>query len=716
VSQRDSVTGVTAQESRSELGDSVSSMLEARTVAIVGASARVGSFGHRMVTELARSTAPIELHLVNPRYESVLGRVCVPSLDDLPAAVDLVLLGVRDAALETELERAAARGDRSAVIFGSGHELGASPGASLRDRLSAIARSGGMALCGGGCMGFVNLEYGLRAIGYLEPDPLPRGPVAFITHSGSAFSALLRSQRRIGFTLAVSSGQELVTSAASYLHYALGLPATRIVALLLETLREPEAFRAALARAAEAEIPVIALTVGGSPTGRAMVAAHSGALAGDDGAWEALFDCYGVLRVRDLDEMTDTLELFAAGRQAATTSREGGIATVHDSGAERALIVDVADSLKVPFAPISGVTHERLAELLDPGLEPGNPVDVWGTGAGAQTVFAASLLALAEDDAVAAVALCVDLVPEFDNDMDTQLAVIEAFEGTAKPIAVLSNLHSAIDPVAAAQIRAAGIPVLEGTRTGLLALKHLLEWQDIRSQSVPEPHDLDEVRQQHWLSRLVTGPVAGAEAFALLAAYGIASVPALAVASRTAAVEAADLLGYPVALKTDEPTIAHKSDVGGVVLGLATAAEVAAAFEDLAERLGKRVLVAATAPEGVELALGVVRDPQLGPVVVVAAGGVLVEMIGDRVVGLPPIDSDRARRLIGRLSARRLLDGVRGQLAADIESVVDAVVAISVLAEELSDALEALDVNPLRCGPSGVVALDALVVARHAPA
>ena len=338
-------------------------MLEARSVAIVGASPRPESFGLRMVTELSRSAAPIELHLVNPRYDSVLGRPCVPSLDDVPEPVDLVLLGVRDAVLEAELQRAADRGDRSAVIFGSAHDHGAPQGPSLRERLAAIARGAGMAVCGGGCMGFVNLDYGLRAIGYLEPDPLPEGPVAFISHSGSAFSALLRSQRRLGFTLAVSSGQELVTSSASYLDYALGLAGTGIVAMLLETLREPEAFRAALARAAELEIPVVALTVGGSPTGRAMVAAHSGALAGDDGAWEALFEAYGVLRVRDLDEMTDTLELFAAGRRAPQTSGRSGIATVHDSGAERALVVDVADSLQVPFAEISQATHQRLARV-----------------------------------------------------------------------------------------------------------------------------------------------------------------------------------------------------------------------------------------------------------------------------------------------------------------------------------------------------------------
>jgi len=707
------VTGALARGNPTQDRDPLLSMLEARSVAVVGASARVGSFGHRMVSELARSTAPIELHLVNPRYDAVLGHACVPSLADLPDAVDLVLLGVRDAALEAVLERAAERGDKSAVIFGSAHELGNPAQPSLRERLAAIAGRANMALCGGGCMGFVNLDYGLRAIGYLEPDPLPRGPVAFITHSGSAFSALLRSQRRIGFTLAVSSGQELVTSAASYIDYALDLPGTGIVALLLETLREPAALRAALARAAEREIPVVALTVGGSPTGRAMVAAHSGALAGDDGAWEALFEAFGVLRVRDLDEMTDTLELFASGRRAPATPGGGGIATVHDSGAERALVVDLADALDVPFAPISGVTHERLAELLDPGLEPGNPLDAWGTGADAQRVFAGSLLALAADEAVAAVALCVDLVPEFDDDIETQLAVTEAFESTTKPVAVLSNLHSAIDPGAAARIRSAGVPVLEGTRTGLLAMKHLLEWRDgLVFDRSGASAKVDTSRREHWLTRLASGSISGADAFALLADYGIASTSTIAVTDHAAAIQAADVLGYPVVLKTDEPAIAHKSDVGGVMLGLQTAAEVATAFDDLAERLGKRVLVAATAPAGVELAIGLVRDPQLGPLVVVAAGGVLIELISDRVVGLPPIDRDRAHRLISRLSVHRLLKGVRGQPAADLEAVVDAVVSISILAEELGEGLNALDVNPLRCGPSGAVALDALVVAR----
>lgn len=699
--------------------NSLLSMLEARSVAVVGASPREGSFGLRMATEVCRSKAPIEIHLVNPRYDSVLGHRCVASLDEIEGPVDLVLLGVRDSVLEAELQRAAWRGDRSAVIFGSAHELGVGPGPALRDRLAGIARGAGMAVCGGGCMGFVNVAYGLRAIGYLEPDPLPAGAIALVSHSGSVFSAFLRNNRGLGFTLAVSAGQELVTSTASYLDYALDLPETRILALFLETLREPDRFRAVLARAAETEVPVVALTVGGSAPGRAMVAAHSGALAGDDGAWEALFDANGVIRVRDLDEMADTLELFASGRRAHAEAGTGGIATVHDSGAERALVVDIADSLGLKFALISPVTNERLANLIEPGLEPGNPLDVWGTGADVRKVIAGSLLALAEDDAVAAVALCVDLYRELDGDVETELALSEVLAATTKPVALLSNLQSSIDPVTAASVRSAGVPVLEGTRTGLLAFRHLLEWRDRPAPVSAAPRAVtDPSRRDYWLSRLVSGLTSGAEAFELLDAYGIATVPAIAVSDRQAALEAADSLGYPVVLKTDEPSIAHKSDVEGVILGVETRAEVAASFDDLSARLGNRVLVAAMGPSGVEIALGLVRDRNLGPLVVVAAGGVLVELIGDRSVGLPPIDNERARRLIDRLKVARLLEGPRGQPAVDIEAVVEAVVSIAILAEELGDCLEALDVNPLVCGPAGVVALDVLVVgpASAAPA
>jgi acyl-CoA synthetase (NDP forming) len=712
----------------------IRAMLEARSVAVVGASPRPGSFGDRVLTELARSHSAPEIHLVNPRYTEIAGLRCLPSLAAIPGPVDLVLCCVGDESLEAQVALAAQRGDRSAVVYGSAVDADG----SLRGRLTAIATEAGMEVCGGGCMGFVNRVHGLRAIGYLEPSPLPAGPIALVTHSGSAFSALLRADRRLGWTLAVSSGQELVTTTASYVDYALSLPETGVVALLLETLRSPASLRSSLTRCAAAGVPVVVLTVGGSPGGRAMVEAHSGALAGDDATWEALCEAHGLLRVRDLDEMADTLELLAAGRRvrrrppsdrasgsgggartagsagdtgaSAPSPVRGGIASVHDSGAERALVADVAHEVGVPFASIADATKQALAVLLDPGLEPGNPLDVWGRGSQTKELFGACLLALAKDDAVDVVALCVDLIPELDNDTAYPEALVDAWASTAKPLCLVSNIASALDRPAARRLRDAGIPVLEGTRTGLLALGHLLELASNAERRPPAPVEIDSDRRDRWLERLSRGRLAGAESLALLADYGLAVPSHLAVGSAEVAIEAAESIGWPVVLKTDEPGIAHKSDVGGVILGLGSPAALESAYEDLASRLGPRALVMATAAPGPELALGMVRDALLGPVVVVGAGGVLVEVLADRSVALPPVDLASARRLLDRLAVRHVLDGARGGTRSDVEAVAAAIVALSLLSVELGEAITAVDVNPLRCGPAGALALDALIV------
>ena len=445
-------------------------MLEARSVALVGASARPGSLGARMIAEVARSPSRPRTYLVNPRYADIDGVPCLPDLAAVPEPVDLALLAVPDRALEQQLSAAARSQARSAVIFGNAFDPPGRTG--LRSRLAAIAGQAGLALCGAGCMGFVNVARGLRAIGYVEPDPLPAGPVALVTHSGSVFSALLRTRRGFGFSLAVSSGQELVTTAADYARYALGQAETKVLALVLEAIRDAPGLRAVLADALAADVPVVLLSVGASQAGQALVSAHSGALAAADGAWEALAGAYGLHRVRDLAELADTLELFAAGRRAAPGT---GIATVHDSGLERAHTADLAAELSVPFADLAPATHARLAASLDPGLDPANPLDVWGTGRDTEPLFAECLSALADDPAVAAVALAVDLVPEFDGDESYPAAMLAAAAGTAKPVAVLAGLPSAVDQAAAARLRAAGVPVLEGTRTGLLALRHLLD-------------------------------------------------------------------------------------------------------------------------------------------------------------------------------------------------------------------------------------------------
>ncbi|HYB88496.1 MAG TPA: acetate--CoA ligase family protein [Streptosporangiaceae bacterium] len=693
-------------------------MLEARSVALVGASSRPGSLGERMVAEVSRSPAAPRIHLVNPRYQRVAGRPCHPSLADLPETVDLVLLGVPDSALAEQLSLAARRGDRSAVIFGGAYEVTAGT-AGLRARLTDTARAAGMAVCGAGCMGFVNVAHGLRAVGYMEPESLPAGPVAFITHSGSVFSAMLRSRRQFGFTLAVSSGQELVTPAAAYARYALSLPQTRVLALVLEAIRDPGSLQQVLAAASAADIPVVLLTAGSSAAGQAMVTAHSGALAGQDGSWEALADAYGVHRVSDFAEMADTLELFAIGRRAAPAAAAGpgaatGIAAVHDSGLERAHTADLADELGVPFAAISDATKQRLAGVLDPGLEPANPLDMWNGSRDAEQQLTESLTALADDPAVAAVALAVDLLTEFDGDRSYPLAVNAAALRTAKPLVVLANVAAAVDPEAATWLRQAGIPVLESARSGLLALRHLLDHAARPAGPArADPPRIDTARRDHWARVLAQGEPDAPVLLDLLRAYGIRAARTCPAGSADGALAAAAEIGYPVVLKTGQSGIAHKSDAGGVVLGIREPAGLAAAYADMAGRLGPRVLVCETAGPGTELALGITRDPDLGPLVVIGAGGVLVEFLADRAVALPPVDAAQARRMLGRVRVARLLAGVRGQPAADTGAVAEAVIAVSAIARELGDQLEALDINPLICGPAGAVAVDALAVRRR---
>ncbi|MGH8868378.1 MAG: acetate--CoA ligase family protein [Actinomycetes bacterium] len=693
----------------------VRAMLEARTIAVVGASPRTDSFGYRLVTEVTRSPSAPAVHLVNPRHAEVLGRPCLPSLAEVPGPVDLVLLGVGDHAVEKQLEVAAGRGARAAVVFGNAYEEPDPERPSLRRRLATLATDAGMALCGAGCMGFVNLAYGLRAIGYLERESLPAGEVALVSHSGSAFSALLRSRRRFGFTLTVSSGQELVTTTADYLEYALDRPETGVVALLLETLREPMRVRSSLVRAAERGVPVVLLAVGGTPAGRAMVEAHSGALAGDDATWEALVEAHSVLRVADLDEMADTLELLCSGRRA-TGGPGTGLATVHDSGAERTLVADLAAQHRVPLADLGQPTLARLAGLLDPGLTPANPLDVWGNGARTQELFTGCLQAMADDPAVGAVAFGVDLVPEYDGDDSFPLAILDVAGGTTKPVVVLANLVSAIDQEWASTLRERGVPVLEGTRSGLRALGHLMRLGarpgPLTSETLRPPGPGSSPRAERWRRRLAEGPLSGEDGFALLAEYGVPTTPVASVHDAGEAVAAATRLGWPVVLKTDEPTVAHKSDVGGVVLGLRDPAALRSAYEDLRTRLGPRALVCATAPRGVELVLGVHRDPLLGPLLVAGAGGVLAELLDDRAVALPPLDEDRADAMLERLAVRRLLAGERGAAPADRAGVVQAMCAVAQIALELGCDVDGLDVNPLIAHLGGVVAVDVLVVPR----
>ena len=358
----------------------------------------------------------------------------------------------------------------------------------------------------------------------------------------------------------------------------------------------------------------------------------------------------------------------------------------------------------------------RIDDTLDPGLEAANPLDAWGTGIDADRIFRESFLALHDDPDTAAMAFVVDLTRQGEPYDEGYLQIArDVWESTTKPFCVLSNLASAVAIEEAAQLRDRGIPVLEGTSSGLVALRALIAHRDDRTRTTLTPPAAvpGDVRAR-WRGRLSSGGEIGElEGLALLADYGVPVIGVRAVSTLEEAVAAGAEIGFPVVLKTAAPGVHHKSDVGGVQLGLEDADAVRDAYADVAGRLGPQVVVAEMAPGGVEVALGLVLDPTFGSLVLAAAGGVLVELLHDRALAFPPLDEAGARRLFDRLAMRPLLDGLRGAPAANVDALAHAVSRLSVLADDLGDVIAALDVNPVIVSPDGCVAVDALVIARQ---
>src|SRR5215218_928241 len=661
-------------------------MLEARSVALVGASQKHGTPGNRMIRQLRVGGFSGKVAAVNPKYDEVEGLACYPTLEEVPFVPELVVLGVGNRLLEEQMEAAAERGARGVVVFASGLE---DPPREppLTERLRRIAREAGMVICGGNCMGFVDVERGLRALAFEERADLEPGGVTWISHSGSAFTALLHAERGIRFNLAVSSGQELTTTMADYVHYVLERDSTKVISLYLETVRDPENFAAALEAAAERDVPVVALKVGSAAVSAPLITAHSGAIAGDDAAYEALFDAYGVARVGTLNEMADLLELLSAGRRAAP----GGLAAIHDSGGERAHLVDAAADLGVPLARPSDETLRCVAARLEPGLPAVNPLDAWGTGNGAYRIFLDCSRHLVHDPSTGAFAYVVDLHSE-EAHRNHAWAAERVWASTDKPFAVVCGLASAIQRSAAARLRSAGVPVLEDVASGLRAFGHLFERRDARALpplNTPEPPP-ENVRRR-WREALAAGGrLPETDALRMLADYSIPTARTSAAADLDGVLGAAERIGYPVALKT--ATASHKTEVNGVVLGLDDDDALSDAYRGMAGRLGPAATVQEMSEPGVEMALGVVSDPQFGPLVMVSAGGVLIETLRDRLLALPPLDETRALRLIARLEIRPLLDGVRGRPSANVFALARSMARLSLLAQDLGDLIGALDV------------------------
>ena len=683
-------------------------LLKPASIAVLGASSRLGSVGNEVFVNLRKGGFSGTIVAVNPAYSEVEGVACYASLSDLPELPEHVIFAIGDQRIEAALDELITLGIKACTIF-SALILKDDKTPLLKQRIQAKAEKAGLLVAGANGMGFYNVRDQVLAGGFDTREHRYPGNVTLISQSGAGMSGIVDCEQRIDFNLAVSSGYELTVSMEDYLDYALDLPETRVVGLFLETSRHPQKLVAAFKKASARNIPILVLKVGRTALAAEMALSHSGALAGTDQSYSALFDRYGVQRVADMDQLATALIMFAQPQAAAT----GGIACLHDSGGERQLMIDLADQYSVPLAQLDAQTLARLKGLLDPGLPAVNPLDGWGAGgADAPANMAACFTALLEDQHVALGAVIHDRGPNSEVYPSYMEYLHQAQDATAKPVFLVANRQGSGSDNLAITSTQKGFPVIDGVSQFLVGARCLLNYRDFQQRQAPQLPSLSTERIAHWRQRLQSQQqLSEAMVSQFLADFEIPMLLGVEVATESQLMEAAGQLDFPLVLKTAEPGIAHKSDQGGVILNITSQAQLLDAYQDLSQRLGSAAMLAPMVEAaGVEMIMGITTDKQFGPVVVLGFGGIYAEMLKDTTVLLPPFDSATASQAIGRLKMSPMLAGARGSSAVDIQAYAEAAARLSVLALEFADLIAEIDINPVKVMASGCLGLDALLL------
>ncbi len=687
------------------------------SVAVVGATPRAGAVGNEVLVNLQRGRYPGALYAVNPGHQDILGIDCYPDLASLPELPEHVIFALGDQHIEAALEAAIALGVPAATIY-SGLLLEARDG--LRERVASRVADAGMLLAGGNGMGVFNFREQFWGGGFDTREHPVVGNVVLLSQSGAGMSGILDCEERLDFLFAASTGQELIVGVEDYLDYVLDLPETGVVGLFLETARQPAKLQAAFAKAADRRIPIVVLKVGRSELSAQLAVSHSGALAGSDASYQAVFDRYGVQRVRDMDELATALILFSKISLPDSDHPAPGIVSLHDSGGERQLIIDLAADIGVPFAALGEATKETLESLLDPGLPAVNPLDAWGAGGpDADTVMARSLGAMLAEDAALLGAVVHDRAPGSAIYSEYFEYLEQAHAATGKPVCLVAARQGTGTDARVVATTRRGFPVLDGVSQFLGGVRCLLAYREFQCrppQKMPtlSPVIVDNLRAQLTEAKL-SGELGEHISTALLTECGLTMNAGMLVADAEALESVAEQLHYPVVLKTANGT-AHKTDVDGVVLAIACAAELRAAYADLSGRLGPQAYIApmVEAP-GVEMILGATRDPQFGPMVVLGFGGVHAETLQDVAVLAAPFDAATAERALAGLALAPLLEGARGAQPVDVPAFCEMAARLSAMVHALADLVAEVDINPVKLGPWGVLGLDALVVLDAAP-
>jgi acyl-CoA synthetase (NDP forming) len=697
-------------------GERLTTLFRPRSVALVGASDK-SAFSMIAYSNLVQFGFGDRTYLVNRRGAVTHGRPTARSCAEIGEPVDVAFLMVPQAGMLEALDDAATAGIRNAVVLSSGYGEAGEAGRAAQAGLAAHADSLGMVLLGPNHLGFANLTEGIPVCS-IPGLPRAAGPVALLSQSGASSSAMLdfAAMVNVGLSYMVTLGNEAMITAGHVLDFLVDDPGTRAVAVFMETVRDPEVFRRAARRAAQAGKAIVVLKAGSSALSARTAAAHTGALVGDDRVIDAVFADLGVIRVDSIEDM-----LITAGAAAALGRLERpGIGIVSISGGACDIVADRAGDLGASLPDLAEPTAAALAGIMPDYGTVQNPLDVTGAAIIDPTIFTRSIRVMSADPSVGVVGV-INGVPWIDDGkpyMSQRFvdAIGEGMREAACPAVYINQVMQPVTDYTRSVMARGGVGyVIPGLRQAIVALRNVAWWSDAIRDAGPDAAPGATVTVPPAAGR--RGQWSEEAARRMLADAGIPVVPARLVTSADDAAKAAAEFGGPVCVKVVSPQIMHKTDVGGVRLDVPAdedsvrdaflAVTAAAALIDGADVDG--VLISPMRRGGTELLVGVVRDRQWGPMLAVALGGVFVEVLQDSALAPLPVTPQQARRMLDTLRGRAVLDGVRGAAPADLDALAAVIARVGDLAVALGDDLESLEINPLRADGTTSEALDAVV-------
>jgi len=702
-----------------------------KSIAMVGASDNSG-WGRFIVTSCLTTGFAGPVIPVHPRAQTAFGRPVVPNLRNLDEPVDLAFILAPLPAVESVLDDMGAAGIKNAIVLASGYREVGGEGVQLEDSMIARAVANDVTVLGPNCLGFLNAHTRSAPYALTLPPPLAAGPVGIVLQSGALASVVLAFTKAhgIGLSILTSVGNESMMKTTDVLEYLIEDEATKVIALFLEEIGDPARFARMAERADAAGKPIVALKVGSSPLGQQAALAHTGSVAGDDAVIDAALRQLNVIRVTSLEALLSTAALLGYNRWP--DGRRVGVLTA--SGGACDIIADTASAEGIEIPAFAAATAEAIAPHLPPFATAKNPLDVTGyglanigSGRDALSAIDYALDAAVQDPNLDFVLYSGLNLPDArppDETMATRLEqrvaiVAEKIKTSPIPVIPIGSTCVDVGNWGREMLAKHQLSVLPGMDVGLGALGKALRWLENRGTA-----GIGDVAAAAGtaVAPARSGPWSEAESRELLTAAGVPVVPGGLAQSADEAVAIAQRVGLPVALKICSAQITHKSDIGGVALGLSSEAEVRAAYAKVADAgtaflstgvpdaVVDGVLVTPMRSGGVELLAGVTVDPTFGPVLAVGLGGVWVEVLKDTSLRVLPTDTEEVKRMLGELRGGALLRGARGSLPANLDAVAAAIAGIGRTALSLGGELRALEVNPLWVNGDQVEALDVLVI------